>query len=73
MEDKIYFQPGEVVTLKQDIGNVPKMLVVKKVTTVFKNKDTDVLIGIKRRWFTTYGVLQEAIFNTKDLQKIEKC
>lgn len=38
MEDKIYFQPGEVVTLKQDIGNVPKMLVVKKVTTVFKIK-----------------------------------
>lgn len=73
MEDKIYFQPGEVVTLKQDIGNVPKMLVVKKVTTVFKkNKDTDVLIGIKCRWFTTDGVLQEAIFNTKDLQKIEK-
>ena len=70
MEDKIYFQPGEVVTLKQDIGNVPKMLVVKKVTTVFKNKDTDVLIGIKGRWFSTDGVMQEAIFNTKDLQKI---
>ena len=72
MEDKIYFQPGEIVTLKQDIGNVPKMIENKKVTTVFKNKDTDVLIGIKCRWFTTDGVLQEAIFNTKDLQKIEK-
>ena len=71
MEDKIYFQPGEVVTLKQDIGNVPKMLVVKKVTTVFKNKDTDVLIGIKCRWFTTDGLLQEAIWNTKDLIKYE--
>ena len=70
MEDKIYFQPGEVVTLKQDIGNVPKMLVVKKVTTVFKNKDTDVLIGIKSRWFTTDGVLQEAVFNTNDLIKL---
>ena len=70
MEDKIYFQPGEVVTLKQDIGNVPKMLVVKKVTTVFKNKDTDVLIGRKCRWFTTDGVLQEAVFNTKDLIKL---
>lgn len=67
MEDKIYFQPGEVVTLKQDIGNVPKMLVVKKATTVFKNKNTDVLIGIKCRWFTKDGALQEAIFNTKDL------
>ena len=70
MEDKIYFQPGEVVTLKQDIGNVPKMLVVKKVTTVFKNKDTDVLIRIKCRWFNTDGVLQEAVFNSKDLIKL---
>ena len=67
MEDKIYFQPGEVVTLKQDIGNVPKMLVVKKVTTVFKNKDTDVLIGIKCRWLTTDEVQKKEIFNTKDL------
>lgn len=67
MENKIYFQPGEVVTLRQDIGNVPKMIVVKKVTTVFKDKDSDVLIGIKCRWFTTDGHLQEAIFNTKDL------
>ena len=43
---------------------------LKKVTTVFKNKDTDVLIGIKCRWFTTDGVLQEAVFNTKDLIKL---
>ena len=70
MEDKIYFQPGEVVTLKQDIGNVPKMIVVKKVTTVFKNKDTAVSIAIKCRWFTTDGALQEAVFNTKDLIKL---
>ena len=70
MEAKIYFQPGEVVTLKQDIGKVAKMLVVERVTTGFKNKDTDGLSGIKCRWFTTDGVLQEAIFNTKDLIKL---
>jgi uncharacterized protein YodC (DUF2158 family) len=27
----------------------------------------DFLIGIKCRWFTSDGYLQEAIFNTKDL------
>jgi uncharacterized protein YodC (DUF2158 family) len=27
----------------------------------------DFLIGIKCRWFTETGELQEAIFNTKDL------
>jgi len=35
--DKIYFQPGDLVTLKKDIPNKPIMIVVKKVTSVFKN------------------------------------
>ena len=30
MEEKVYFMPGEVVTLKQDIPNKPVMIVVKK-------------------------------------------
>ena len=29
MEEKVYFMPGEVVTLKQDIPNKPVMIVVK--------------------------------------------
>lgn len=72
----IYFNPGQIVTLKQDIPNKPKMLVVKKETSLFKhdsnkmeNKKTS-LIGIRCRWFTTNGELQEAIFNTKDLELI---
>lgn len=32
MEEKVYFMPGEVVTLKQDIPNKPVMIVVKKET-----------------------------------------
>jgi hypothetical protein len=52
------------------------MIVVKKQTTIFKHlKDEDkdsVLIGIKCRWFTKDGALEEAIFNTKDLIKISK-
>jgi hypothetical protein len=47
------------------------MIVVKKETSLFKHdnkKDQkSVLIGIRCRWFTTDGTLQEAIFSTKDL------
>ena len=75
MEDKQFLNPGELVTLKQDIPNKPTMIVVKKETSVFKHqKKIDdkrpILIGIKCRWFTKNGELQEAIFSTKDLIKV---
>lgn len=73
MEDKIFFQPGDVVTLKQNIPNKPIMVVVKKETKTFKidNKKVDYFKGIKCRWFTSNQELQESIWNTKDLCKIE--
>lgn len=69
MEDKTYFLPGDLVTIKQNLPNKPTMLVVKKETNLFKNKVTEdsILKGIRCRWFTKEGLLQEAIFNTKDL------
>ena len=76
MEEKIFLNPGEIVTLKQDIPNKPILLVVKKETSVFKhdskrlNDKKPILIGIRCRWFTTTGELQEATFSTKDLIKV---
>ena len=76
MEDKIFLNPGEIVTLKQDIPNKPLMIVVRKETSVFKhdnkrlNDKKPILIGIRCRWFTTTGQLQEATFSTKDLIKV---
>lgn len=72
MEDKIYFLPGDVVSLKQNIPNKPIMIVVKKETSLLKNKmsEDNILKGIRCRWFTTDGTLQEAIFSTKDLIKL---
>ena len=76
MEEKIFLNPGEIVTLKQDIPNKPVMLVVKKETSVFKhdnkrlNDKKPILIGIRCRWFTTTGELQEATFSTKDLIRV---
>lgn len=78
MEDTLYLNPGMVVTLRQDIPNKPKMIVVRKETSLFKHdpkKHEDkkpVLLGIRCRWFTNNGELQEAIFNTKDLLIISK-
>lgn len=72
MEDKIYFLPGDVVSLKQNIPNKPIMIVVKKETSLLKNKisEDNILKGIRCRWFTIDGTLQEAIFSTKDLIKL---
>ena len=72
-EEKIFFKPGWLVTLKQDIPNKPVMIVVRKETSIFKNKgdENNILKGMRCRWFTRFGELQEAVWNTKDLIKIE--
>lgn len=69
MDDRIYFSPGDIVTLNKDLPNKPIMMVVKKETSMFKNQSNkdNILKGIKCRWFTTSGEMQEAVFNTKDL------
>lgn len=70
MEENIFYKPGDTVQIKQDIPNKPLMIVVKKETSLFKNNMEDkknVLKGIRCRWFTTTGQMQEAVFNTKDL------
>lgn len=75
-EDKVYFNAGDVVQLKQDIPNKPTMIVVKKETSLFKHDSKrledkrPILKGIRCRWFTSTGELQESIFNTKDLKKL---
>ncbi|MDO4465418.1 MAG: hypothetical protein Q4C49_00210 [Bacillota bacterium] len=40
MEDeKIYFIPGDVVTLRQDLPNKPVMMVVRKKTLTIKGEE----------------------------------
>ena len=73
MEESIYFKPGDIVQLKQDVPNVPQMIVVKKETLLFKSKDEakkNGLKAIKCMWFTSDGAYQEHTFNTKDLIKV---
>ena len=67
--EKVYFKPGDCVTLRQKM-QAPVMLVLRKEQALFK--DSSGLNGIKCRWFTKDGLLQEAVFNTKDLVKVEE-
>ena len=67
---KIFFMPGDLVTIKQDLPNKPVMIVVKKETSYLKTGD-EYFRGIRCRWFTKDGKMEEAIWNTKDLQKYE--
>lgn len=73
-DNKTYFHPGDVVTIRQGIPNKPIMIVVKKETMTFRPSSSDekdeYFIGIKCRWFSTEGNLQEAVYSTKDLIKI---
>lgn len=69
-QEKIFFMPGDLVTLKQSLPNKPVMLVIKKESYTFRNKEITTLRGIRCRWFTKDGYLQETVFNTKDLIKL---
>lgn len=77
-ETNIFFNPGDIVQLKQNIPNKPRMVVIKKVTSIFKHDPKKIedkkgpLRGIKCMWFTTDGLYQETVFNTKDLILVSK-
>lgn len=70
-----YYAPGDLVKVRHDIDFVPTMWVIEKSNRMIKNKDTNemetMFLGIKCRWFNAIGELQEAVFNTKDLIKVE--
>lgn len=71
--EKIFFNAGQIVRLKHDnLENVPNMMVTEKVSrSMIKNGEKEtIFMGIKCRWFDKNGVLQEAIFSTKDLMHV---
>lgn len=67
-EEKIYFQPGNICCMKQDIPNKPIMVVVRIERSILRNDNgKDYLRGVRCRWFSEDKKLQEAVFSTKDL------
>lgn len=75
-EQYCYFLPGDLVQVRHALDYVPKMFVTDKVSRTIQNKETKIyetlFVGVKCRWFDSNGTLQEAVFNTKDLEKIEQ-
>lgn len=71
-EEKVYFAPGQVVKLRQPIANKPLMVVQKVERNMIRTNGKDLLKGVKVRWFTDNGFLQEAVFSTKDLILVEE-
>lgn len=71
--EKVFFSPGEVVTLKQDLPNKPKM-VVKSVDKEVMRTDghRPMLFGITCMWFKTDGTLLSERFSTKDLMHVSE-
>ena len=71
MDEKVYFKPRDCVTLWQcKVMHSPVMLVLRREAALFK--DNQGLRGLRCRWFTDSGLMQEAVFNTKDLIKVEE-
>jgi len=69
----IYFVPGERVHIKQDLMFKPQMVVKDIKKSRIKNEEGKTqLQGISCFWFTNIGEYQEAIFNSKDLEKLDK-
>lgn len=65
---KELFYPGDIVQIKHNITNKPIMWVVGKQVS---NDSKNTLLGIVCRWYTDNKILQEAVYNTKDLIKVQ--
>ena len=66
-DNKTYYQPGDTVTLKQDIQNKP-LMVVKSIDKASRLDSGPELIGVTCMWFNTKMELQSSRFSTKDLR-----
>ena len=70
--NKVFFTPGDIVTIKHDISNRPTMLVKGKETkTIRGNDDATHFKGIRCFWFTVDGKYEEETFSTKDLVHVK--
>lgn len=72
---QIFLSPGDLVVVKHNIENKPKMFIVEKVSKNVRTTDNEVqpmFMGMKCRWFDNNGDLQECVFSTKDLMLVEE-
>lgn len=70
--EKIFFSAGDIVTLKHDLVDKPRMLVqsVDKTTFPSAKGAKPALLGVTCIWFSKDLILQKHRFSTKDLSKV---
>lgn len=71
-KEKIYFVPGDLVTIRHGLVDKPIMLVKGKDQTLIKSDEGSHFKGIRCFWFTKDHNYQEAVFSTKDLELVNK-
>lgn len=72
-QEKVFFVAGDIVEVRHNIDNKPKMFVTDKITKSIKDKDgniENIFLGLKCKWYDKNQVLHEAIFSTKDLKHV---
>lgn len=70
MNNRVYFNTGDVVSLKKDIANAPRNMMVESVDKTILPVEGQVnrLLGVTCIWFSDAGVIQTHRFDTKDLK-----
>jgi len=70
-KEMTFFYAGDIVRVKQDIPNSPKMVVknIPKARRLEGDERQTMLLGVRCFWFAEGGIYQEQTFNTKDLEK----
>lgn len=68
-DNKTYYQPGDLVRLRQDLDVKPDMI-VKTIDKMSRMESGPELIGVTCMWFNTKLELQSARFSTKDLERV---
>ena len=72
-DNKVYFNPGDIVELKKKVSNAPENMIVSSVdkTSLKMQGSVSRLLGVTCVWFTDNGFIQSHRFDTKDLKHIE--
>lgn len=71
-KDKVFFIPGDVVTVRHKIANKPDMIIEGKKYMIItdkrvSNEPIQILKGMTCYWFDKNERLQRETFSTKDL------
>jgi hypothetical protein len=69
-DEKVYFKPGQLVTLNKKLANTPIMMVSKIEKIKLSATKDNLFLGISCIWFSDDTKLQEYRFNSKDLKQV---